>query len=68
MYSHYLLPGKIIRKKKEAATNELAMNIVTFLYKYFRTTFAKSVAKSSVTAIKPKFIKLSPFNFSKKTA
>jgi hypothetical protein len=65
VYSHYVLPGNIMRKKNEKATKELAINMVTFLLKYLRTTLAKRVASSSVTAIKPKLMKLSPFNFSK---
>ena len=68
VYSHYVLPGKMIRNKKEKATNEFAIKIVTFLLKYLRTTFAKRVASSSVTAIKLKLMKLSPFSFSRNTA
>ena len=68
VYSHYVLPGNIMRKKNEKATKEFAINIVTFLLKYLRTTLANSVARNSVIAIMPKFIKLSPFSFSKNSA
>jgi hypothetical protein len=56
-----------MRKKKRAAIRELRIKIESLLERYFITTFEKRVASSSVIAIKPRLMKLSPLSYSRKT-